>query len=140
MRVGVPRLGDGAHSLAPSGAPTPCMRCWARPRPVCALAGGGGAASCARRPVIRNDRRRARARGPHPPTHHAYHQGPCTEPKPWGWSVVNNAKWQSWKQLGDMAGMEAMRLYVRTLEEEVVRRGGGAASWNVPHARNRRVC
>lgn len=30
-------------------------------------------------------------------------QGPCNEPKPWGWSVVNNAKWQSWKQLGDMA-------------------------------------
>jgi acyl-CoA-binding protein len=25
--------------------------------------------------------------------------GPCNEPKPWGWSVVNNAKWQSWKQL-----------------------------------------
>jgi hypothetical protein len=32
---------------------------------------------------------------------------------------VNNAKWQSWKQLGDMAAVEAMRLYVRTLEEEV---------------------
>eukprot|EP00887_Chlorella_sp_A99_P000351 scaffold13.g351.t1 len=54
---------------------------------------------------------------------YALHQqatvGPCNEPKPWGWSVVNNAKWQSWKQLGDMASMEAMRLYVRTLEEEV---------------------
>ncbi|KAI7839120.1 hypothetical protein COHA_007124 [Chlorella ohadii] len=45
--------------------------------------------------------------------------GPCNEPKPWGWSVVNNAKWQSWKQLGDMAAVEAMRLYVRTLEEEL---------------------
>ncbi|PSC67948.1 acyl-binding domain-containing 4-like isoform X1 isoform A [Micractinium conductrix] len=45
--------------------------------------------------------------------------GPCNEPKPWGWSVVNNAKWQSWKQLGDMPSVEAMRLYVRTLEEEV---------------------
>ncbi|KAL4424739.1 hypothetical protein ABPG77_000082 [Micractinium sp. CCAP 211/92] len=45
--------------------------------------------------------------------------GPCNEPKPWGWSVVNNAKWQSWKQLGDMPAVEAMRLYVRTLEEEV---------------------
>jgi len=33
--------------------------------------------------------------------------------------VVSNAKWQSWKQLGDMPAMEAMRLYVRTLEEEV---------------------
>jgi len=31
---------------------------------------------------------------------------------------VSNAKWQSWKQLGDMASMEAMRLFVRTLEEE----------------------
>ena len=49
-------------------------------------------------------------------------QGPCNEPKPWGWSVVNNAKWQSWKQLGDMSSMEAMRLYVRTLEEETVSR------------------
>ena len=46
-------------------------------------------------------------------------QGPCAEPKPWGWNVVNNAKWQSWKQLGDMSKMEAMRLFVRTLEEEV---------------------
>jgi acyl-CoA-binding protein/N-acetylneuraminic acid mutarotase len=45
--------------------------------------------------------------------------GPCDEPKPWGWNVVNNAKWQSWKQLGDMSKVEAMRLYVRTLEEEV---------------------
>jgi hypothetical protein len=39
--------------------------------------------------------------------------GPCNEPKPWGWNVVQNAKWQSWKQ------MEAMRLFVRTLEEEL---------------------
>lgn len=46
-------------------------------------------------------------------------QGPCNEPRPWGWNVVNNAKWQSWKQLGDMPSIEAMRLYVRTLEEEV---------------------
>ncbi|KAG7671615.1 putative Acyl-CoA-binding domain-containing protein 5 [Nannochloris sp. 'desiccata'] len=45
--------------------------------------------------------------------------GPCDEPRPWGWNVVSNAKWQSWKQLGDMPSMEAMRLYVRTLEEEL---------------------
>lgn len=32
---------------------------------------------------------------------------------------MNNAKWQSWKQLGDMPKAEAMRLFVRTLEEEV---------------------
>jgi hypothetical protein len=46
-------------------------------------------------------------------------QGPCNEPRPWGWNVVSNAKWQSWKQLADMPSMEAMRLYVRTLEEEL---------------------
>lgn len=33
--------------------------------------------------------------------------------------MVNNAKWQSWKQLGEMSQVEAMRLFVRTLEEEV---------------------
>ncbi len=33
--------------------------------------------------------------------------------------MVNNAKWQSWKQLGEMSKVEAMRLFVRTLEEEV---------------------
>jgi hypothetical protein len=37
---------------------------------------------------------------------------------------VANAKWQSWKQLGDLAQMEAMRLYVRTLEEELVSQEG----------------
>ncbi len=47
-------------------------------------------------------------------------QGPNTQPKPWGWNVVENAKWQSWKQLGDMPAVEAMRLYVRSLEEEQV--------------------
>ena len=45
-------------------------------------------------------------------------EGPCTQPKPWGWNVVENAKYQAWKQLGDMSQNEAMRLYVRTLEEE----------------------
>lgn len=44
--------------------------------------------------------------------------GPCTVPKPWGWNVIENAKWNSWKQLADMPSMEAMRLYVRTLEED----------------------
>ena len=42
-------------------------------------------------------------------------QGPCNEPKPWGWSVVNNAKWQSWKQLGDMAAGEPGLLLLRSL-------------------------
>jgi acyl-CoA-binding protein len=45
-------------------------------------------------------------------------EGPCTQPKPWGWDVVASAKWQSWSQLGQMGKLEAMRLYVKTLEEE----------------------
>ncbi|KAK2079446.1 hypothetical protein QBZ16_003138 [Prototheca wickerhamii] len=53
---------------------------------------------------------------------YALHQqatlGPCTQPKPWGWNAANNARWQAWKELGDLSQMEAMRLYVRTLDEE----------------------
>ncbi|WIA35517.1 hypothetical protein OEZ86_003944 [Tetradesmus obliquus] len=45
-------------------------------------------------------------------------KGPCKDGKPWGWNVVESAKWQSWNQLGSMPQMEAMRLYVRTLDEE----------------------
>lgn len=48
--------------------------------------------------------------------------GPCKEAKPWGWNVVETAKWQTWSQLGSMSPVEAMRLYVRELEEEQVRR------------------
>uniref|UniRef100_A0A061SA78 Acyl--binding domain-containing protein 4-like n=1 Tax=Tetraselmis sp. GSL018 TaxID=582737 RepID=A0A061SA78_9CHLO len=43
--------------------------------------------------------------------------GPCKETKPWGWNVVETAKWQTWSQLGNMSAVEAMRLYVRELEE-----------------------
>ena len=46
--------------------------------------------------------------------------GSCKEPKPWGWNVVESAKWQAWSQLQDMAPVEAMRLYVRLLEDELV--------------------
>lgn len=49
--------------------------------------------------------------------------GSCKEPKPWGWNVVESAKWQAWSQLQDMAPVEAMRLYVRLLEDELVRHG-----------------
>ena len=35
--------------------------------------------------------------------------------------ALDNAKWTSWSGLGNMPPMEAMRLYVRTLEEDVVR-------------------
>ena len=45
--------------------------------------------------------------------------GECQEPKPWAWSVVDAAKWNSWKQLKDMANVEAMRLYVKVLEDSV---------------------
>jgi acyl-CoA-binding protein len=50
-------------------------------------------------------------------------KGPCKDGKPWGWNVVESAKWQSWSQLGNMPQMEAMRLYVRTLDEEQVGNG-----------------
>ncbi|KAK9821109.1 hypothetical protein WJX81_006949 [Elliptochloris bilobata] len=54
---------------------------------------------------------------------YALHQqatvGPCTEPKPWVWNVVESAKWQAWVQLGDMSSVEAMRLYVKLLDEEI---------------------
>jgi acyl-CoA-binding protein len=46
--------------------------------------------------------------------------GPCKEAKPWSWNVVESAKWQSWSQLADMSSMDAMRLYVKTLDEEQV--------------------
>jgi acyl-CoA-binding protein len=35
--------------------------------------------------------------------------GPCKEGKPWGWNVVEAAKYQSWKGLGNMSEVEAMR-------------------------------
>eukprot|EP00898_Chlorokybus_atmophyticus_P001743 jgi/Chlat1/256/Chrsp1S08780 len=44
--------------------------------------------------------------------------GPCGDSKPWSWNVVERAKWEGWKQLGQMPAVEAMRLFVRTLEEE----------------------
>ncbi|CAL5378806.1 unnamed protein product [Camellia sinensis] len=50
-----------------------------------------------------------------------YHQatvGPCTIPKPRGWSPVEQSKWTSWHGLGNMASTEAMRLFVKILEEE----------------------
>ena len=48
-------------------------------------------------------------------------EGPCTDAKPWGWNSLETAKWTSWSGLGDMSPVEAMRLYVRTLEEDIVR-------------------
>ncbi|KAL2490548.1 Acyl-CoA-binding domain-containing protein 4 [Abeliophyllum distichum] len=53
---------------------------------------------------------------------YALHQqatvGPCNIPKPRGWSPVEQSKWTSWSGLGNMASTEAMRLFVKILEEE----------------------
>lgn len=42
--------------------------------------------------------------------------GACTSAKPWGWNAIESAKWNSWMQLGDMGTLEAMALYVATME------------------------
>ncbi|MBA0699240.1 hypothetical protein Goari_000893, partial [Gossypium aridum] len=52
--------------------------------------------------------------------------GPCTVPKPSSWSPVEHSKWKrsassfaaGWQQLGNMVSTEAMRLFVKILEEE----------------------
>lgn len=53
---------------------------------------------------------------------YALHQqatvGPCNVPKPSSWSPVEQSKWKSWQGLGNMATTEAMRLFVKILEEE----------------------
>ncbi|KAK9291414.1 hypothetical protein L1049_019361 [Liquidambar formosana] len=44
--------------------------------------------------------------------------GPCNISKPRGWNPVEQGKWTSWHGLGKMASTEAMRLFVKILEEE----------------------
>ncbi|CAN6724629.1 unnamed protein product [Malus baccata var. baccata] len=44
--------------------------------------------------------------------------GPCNAPEPSAWNAVEKSKWSSWKKLADMASTEAMRLFVKILEEE----------------------
>ncbi|KAA3472250.1 acyl-CoA-binding domain-containing protein 4-like isoform X1 [Gossypium australe] len=44
--------------------------------------------------------------------------GPCDVPKPSSWNPVEQSKWKSWQQLGNMATTEAMRLFMKILEEE----------------------
>lgn len=57
---------------------------------------------------------------------YALHQqatvGPCSETKPWGWNVVESAKWESWNQLANMSSVEAMRLYVKMVDDDQVSR------------------
>ncbi|KAM0928344.1 hypothetical protein ACQ4PT_002422 [Festuca glaucescens] len=44
--------------------------------------------------------------------------GPCNVPKPRAWNPVEQSKWTSWHGLGNMPSTEAMRLFVKILEEE----------------------
>ncbi|CAI0551201.1 unnamed protein product, partial [Linum tenue] len=44
--------------------------------------------------------------------------GPCNTPKPSAWNAVELSKWKSWQGLGNMVTTEAMRLFVKILEEE----------------------
>ncbi|XP_004494607.1 acyl-CoA-binding domain-containing protein 4 isoform X2 [Cicer arietinum] len=44
--------------------------------------------------------------------------GPCNIPEPSTWKIVEHSKWASWNQLGNMSSTEAMRLFVKILEEE----------------------
>ncbi|KAH0881504.1 hypothetical protein HID58_068898, partial [Brassica napus] len=44
--------------------------------------------------------------------------GPCNTPKPSAWRPVEQSKWKSWQGLGTMPSMEAMRLFVKILEED----------------------
>ncbi|XP_043814916.1 acyl-CoA-binding domain-containing protein 4 isoform X2 [Manihot esculenta] len=53
---------------------------------------------------------------------YALHQqatvGPCNTPKPSTWNAVEQSKWKSWYGLANMPPTEAMRLFVKILEEE----------------------
>eukprot|EP00250_Pteridium_aquilinum_P011672 c20230_g1_i1 orf=342-2390(-) len=45
--------------------------------------------------------------------------GPCKVPQPQSWmNRLDHDKWKSWKALANMASIEAMRLFVKILEEE----------------------
>ncbi|KAL8553818.1 hypothetical protein ACS0TY_002196 [Phlomoides rotata] len=44
--------------------------------------------------------------------------GPCNVPKPRSWSPIEQSKWTSWNGLENMVPTEAMRLFVKILEEE----------------------
>ncbi|XP_038890933.1 acyl-CoA-binding domain-containing protein 4 isoform X2 [Benincasa hispida] len=44
--------------------------------------------------------------------------GRCNVPEPSSWHAIEKSKWKSWNGLGNMAPAEAMRLFVKILEEE----------------------
>lgn len=46
-------------------------------------------------------------------------EGVCHQPAPGFWDVVGKAKWNSWKQLGDMSEQEAMVSYVNEIKQVI---------------------
>eukprot|EP00959_Pyramimonas_sp_CCMP1952_P322858 6755911-Pyramimonas_sp.AAC.2 len=44
--------------------------------------------------------------------------GNCNTFKPWGWNRFETLKWNAWNELKDMPSMDAMMMYVATLEED----------------------
>lgn len=44
-------------------------------------------------------------------------EGKCNQPKPSFWAVINKAKWDAWKCLGNMPKEEAMKKYVEELKQ-----------------------
>ncbi|KAG6586255.1 Acyl-CoA-binding domain-containing protein 4, partial [Cucurbita argyrosperma subsp. sororia] len=44
--------------------------------------------------------------------------GRCNVPEPSSWHAIEKSKWKSWNGLGNMVPAEAMRLFVKILEEE----------------------
>ena len=44
-------------------------------------------------------------------------EGKCNQPKPSFWAVINKAKWDAWKYLGNMPKEEAMKKYVDELKQ-----------------------
>ncbi|XP_013780803.1 acyl-CoA-binding domain-containing protein 5A-like [Limulus polyphemus] len=44
-------------------------------------------------------------------------EGPCTQPRPAFWDVINKAKWDAWNALGEMPREEAMENYVGELKQ-----------------------
>jgi acyl-CoA-binding protein len=45
-------------------------------------------------------------------------EGDCNTTKPWGWNRFEALKWNAWSELHGLASMDAMMMYVHTLEED----------------------
>jgi len=44
-------------------------------------------------------------------------EGPCSAPKPPFYDIIGKAKWEVWKELGEMSKMEAQREYLKEVEK-----------------------